>query len=313
MAVGKYADHLPLERQVKMMRPDGLEVDSQTLWDQLNALARHLEPAGRALRAHILSQSVIGADETHWRLMGAKSKKSGGKGKRWFAWAIVSSDAVSYQLHSTRSAEAAKALLGDYRGVVLCDGYTAYESLRKQGARFELAHCWAHVRRKFVEVQDHHPEAAEQAIASMGELYAIEREIRGSPPDESRRRRQADSKPILHELRDWSMTVECLPNSPLRQALRYMGNLWNGLTLFVDNPELELDNNRVERALRGVVLGRKNHLGSRSQRGTEVAALLYSLIESAKLCDVDPRVYLNQTVDAALDDRELPLPHQLIV
>jgi transposase len=78
--VAKSADHHPLERQVKMMRRDGLEVDSQTLWDQLNALARHLEPAGRALRTHILSQSVIGADETHWRLMGAKSKKSGGQG-----------------------------------------------------------------------------------------------------------------------------------------------------------------------------------------------------------------------------------------
>jgi hypothetical protein len=90
-----------------------------------------------------------------------------------------------------------------------------------------------------------------------------------------------------------------------------MGGIWDGLRVFLDDPYVELDNNRTERSLRGVVVGRKNHYGSRSRRGTEVAALLYSLIESAKLAEVEPRAYLRVAVDAALSGETIPLPHEI--
>jgi len=102
-----------------------------------------------------------------------------------------------------------------------------------------------------------------------------------------------------------------LPESSLGQAIAYMGSLWDGLRVFLDNPNVSLDNNGTERALRGVVLGRKNHYGSRSVRGTEVAAILYSLIESAKLAGVGPLTYLQAATNAALRGVEIPLPHEM--
>jgi transposase len=111
VAIAKYADHLPLERQVRMMKRAGLLVDSQTLWDQLNALARWLAPVHEALHSHILGQPVIGADETFWRLM-----EGNGDNKRWQTWAVVASNAVSYRILDSRSAEAANSVLGGFSG-----------------------------------------------------------------------------------------------------------------------------------------------------------------------------------------------------
>jgi transposase len=106
--------------------------------------------------------------------------------------------------------------------------------------------------------------------------------------------------------------VQALPGSALGQAVKYMSNLWPGLTRFLSDARVPLDNNATERALRGLVVGRKNHYGSRSRRGTEVAALFYSLLETAKLCGVDPKRYLREAALAALRGEEIPLPHQLV-
>ncbi len=154
VAIGKYADHLPLERQVRGMQRDGLDVDSQTLWNQIEALAKLLAPAQERLGKYVLSQPVIGADETHWRVMGAKGKTEGGEGKRWQAWAIVCPNAVNYRIEDSRSAEAAERVLGEYAGTLMSDGYAVYQSLKKRGAKFSVAHCWAHVRRKCVDVEE---------------------------------------------------------------------------------------------------------------------------------------------------------------
>lgn len=311
VAMAKYADHLPLERQVRTMQRDGLTIDSQTLWDQIDALAKLLAPAHDRLQQYVLEQPVIGADETYWRLMGEKGKREGGDGKRWQAWAVVAPDAVCYRIEDSRSSEAAKKLLGGYSGIVITDGYSAYGALRKQGARFRMAHCWAHVRRKFVELEEQHPKECKQALDWIGELYAIESESRDDPPELRLQKRRDRSKPILQALQNWALNTPALPESALGKAIAYMGGVWDGLRVFLDDAYVELDNNRTERALRGIVVGRKNHYGSRSRRGTEVAALLYSLIESAKLANVEPREYLLAAVDAALRGAAIPLPHEL--
>jgi transposase len=311
VAVEKYVDHMPLERQVRTMAREGLEIDSQTLWDQLNALAHVLEPVHARLHAHVLSQPVIGADETFWRLMGAKGKRDGGDGKRWQTWAVVAPNAVSYRILDSRSTDAAGEVLAGYAGTVLCDGYTAYEALQKRGGRFRLAHCWAHVRRKFVEIEEQYPAQCKEILGLIGELYAIEIEAKTGPPEERLRLRQDRSKPIVKGIHDWALSAEVLPQSSLGRAIAYMGGIWNGLKLFLDDANVEIDNNGTERALRGIVVGRKNHYGSRSRRGTEVAALFYSLIESAKLAGVGPHTYLKIATDAALRGVTIPLPHEL--
>lgn len=251
VAIAKYADHLPLERQVRVMKRQGLTTDSQTLWDQINALAKWLTPLHDRLHAYVLDQPVIGADETFWRLM------ESGQNKRWQTWAVCAPNAVSYRIRDSRSAATASEVLGDYAGTVLCDGYAAYESLRKRGGRLQLAHCWAHVRRKFIEAEQFAPEPCKQVLDLIGELYAVERDCESD--DDRARERAGRSRDLLKRIHTWALEQRALPQSPLGKAVRYMGDLWPGLVRFIDEPRLALDNNATERALRGVVLGRKNH------------------------------------------------------
>jgi len=318
VAIGKYGDHLPLERQARVMRREGLDVSSQTLWDQIEALATVLRPTYEALHQHVLAAPVIGADETWWRFM------QGRAAKRWWAWSVTSADAVAYTILESRSQEAARQVLDGYGGIVLADGYGVYDALARAGPRFTLAHCWAHVRRKFVEAEPHYPASCGEALALIGQLYATERACPGlaGALDEASRAaglrlratlRAEQSAPIIAEIRAWAHRQRALPESSLGKAIGYMLGLWPGLTRFLDDPRIPLDNNATERGLRGVVVGRKNHYGSRSKRGTEVAALFYSLIESAKLCGVEPKAYLLQAVRAALaTPGTVTLPHALL-
>ena len=319
IAINKYLDHLPLERQARVMAREGLTIESQTLWDQLDALATVLTPTYQALHRHVLTAPVIGADETWWRLMGGSAPN-----KRWWAWSVTCEDAVAYTILESRSQEAARRVLDGYRGVVVADGYGAYDALARAGPGFTLAHCWAHVRRKFVEAEEHYPGPCTEVLELIGQLYAVEREcpaINVGAGDELRADalamraalRRERSAPIVAAIHAWAHQQRALPESALGKAIGYMLGLWRGLTRFLDDPRIALDNNATERALRGMVVGRKNHYGSRSQRGTEVAALFYSLIESAKLCGVEPKAYLLAATRAALDTPgAVTLPHALL-
>lgn len=305
VAIQKYAYHLPLERQVRMMRHEGLLVDSQTLWDQIEALARVLRPLYDAIRAHILLSDVLHADETHWLLM-----QKGGS-KKWYVWALSTEDAVYYHLNASRSKDVARRLLDGYRGVALTDGYAAYQSLQGPGSTLRLAHCMAHVRRKFIEALPAYPQSQE-AIDLIGQLYAVERTLPTLSGREGTEREQAlllrmetrkkESAPVMKELRAWLTSQDALPKSLLHEALTYTLALWPGLTVFVEDPRVPLDNNLCERDLRGVVVGRKNHYGSRSERGTQVAAQLYTVVETALKHRHDPRDFLLRATTHALQN-----------
>jgi transposase len=308
VAVGKYADHLPLQRQVVQMRRQGLQIDSQTLWDQLFALSSHLEPAYEALHEHVLSHPVVGADETTWRLMGQKAVTNT---KRWQVWALSAPDAVVYQLHPSRSADAAEQLFQDFSGIAMCDGYSAYQALAKRRHDFKLAHCWAHARRKFVEIEESFPKQAEQALELIRDLYRIEHGLQDKPPDERLSIRQQRAGPVVQQIHRWALEQRALPQSPFGKAIGYLGKHWDGLRVFLSDPDVPLDNNQTERAMRSVVLGRKNHFGSRSERGTKVAAMMYSLVETAKINRVDPELYLKLAALESIGGRPIPLPHQL--
>jgi transposase len=308
VAVQKYLDHLPLERQVRIMAREGLSVDSQTLWDYLERLVRLLEPAWDRLHQHALQKPVLGADETRWPLMGAKE----GEPSRWHVWALSAADAMVYRILESRSAEAARSVLGEYTGVVMADGYGAYESLQKNGGKFVLANCWSHARRAYFEIRENFPQV-ETVLDFIGELYSVEALCPTGPPGDELRRRLRDTKSraIIANIHSWALEQRALPESGLGKAIAYMGGRWKGLVRFLEDPRIPLDNNATERGLRGPVIGRKNHYGSRSQRGTEVAALLYSLVESAKLCGLEPKGYLRRAVTAALAGEQIPLPHEI--
>ena len=301
VAVAKYLDHLPLARQVRQMARVGLTVDTQTLWDQLLALSHHLTPTYKALVADVLTAPVLGADETTWQLM------EPGRSKTWWVWALCRPDAVAYRLLGTRSAAGAATVLGDYRGIVVCDGYAAYRALAKRaadraGPMITLGHCWAHVRRQYVEAEPAYPPAAE-VLTLIAALYAAEAAAQETAAGNGTVllvERRTHVAPVVDAIRAWILQQRALPQSTLGKALAYTTELWPGLIAFLDHAAIPLDNNATERALRGIAVGRKNHYGSRSERGTRVAALCYTLLESAKLAGVEPAAYLAEATRRAI-------------
>ncbi|RKH53955.1 hypothetical protein D7V93_26140 [Corallococcus llansteffanensis] len=200
------------------------------------------------------------------------------------------------------------------RRASLVDGYAAYQTVTKPGAdgpaSCSLVFCWAHVRRKFVEAERVAPVCAE-VLSLIGQLYALEADLPQPHVLQGEQQaaalaqrlavRQEKSAPLVAAIREWALAQRSLPGSALRKALEYMLELWSGLTVFLSNPWVPLDNNLVERQLRDMVVGRKNHYGSKSLRGTEVAALFYSLIETARLRGEDPGRYLLHAALAAIE------------
>jgi transposase len=310
---------MPLERQVRKMRREGLKVKSQTLWDQLWALAAALRPAYDKLLPYILTFRVICADESVWYLL-----PKGGR-KRWYIWGAACPFAVHYRLDPSREGRVAEELLGEFAGKVVTDGYQGYNGLSRDGphaGRATIVNCWAHARRKFVECERDYPDECEKALGMIRGLYEVESQVPHpwSLPEGEReqafkllaRLRDEQSRPITDDIKKWALEQLALPQSTFRDALEYMLGHWDGLTAFLDDPQVPLDNNHIERGFRGPAVGRKNHYGSKSKRGTEVAAIFYSLIESAKLCGLDPREYLLAATRAALESPgTAPAPHEL--
>jgi transposase len=309
VAVDKYLDHLPLERQVRAMARLGLVVDSQTLFDQLWALYQLLLPAYRRLADVQRAEKLLFVDESRWPLLGVKGK--GAEPSKWHIWTLVSARAVYYEIYDGRDANSAEDLLADFQGHVMCDGHKAYESVAKAYPAIRLVQCWAHARRNFVECEKAFPTECATVLERIGKLYEIDGRA-GEDAELRGRLRQTESRAVIEEIQKWILEVRCPPGSALAEAIGYMTNRWSRLTRFVEDPSLPLDNNPAERALRGPVLGRKNHYGSRSLRGTQVSALFYSLLESAKLVGIDPAAYLRGAVEAGFAGNAIPLPHELV-
>jgi transposase len=235
IAIAKYADHIPLARQVTQMRRLGLAVSSQVLWDQLWALYGVLAPSYQAVQDYVLSHLVIGADETTWPLM-EKDKTI-----TCWAWAVCCPDAVFYLIQHARSEEAAAAILRDFSGTVVADGYSAYTALRKTRAKdyeqgrlaltadagavpppFRIANCWAHARRRFVDCQANAPQVS-QILDLMRELYAVESEPRHGPEPERlaalARDRKQRSEPLVDQIFAWARSQVARPSSALAGAI----------------------------------------------------------------------------------------------
>jgi transposase len=310
VVVGKYVDHLPLERQVRMMARQGLICDSQTLFDQCWGLVQLLRPAYVRLGEVQRGEPLVFADETPWPHYSAKGEIAAAS--KWHIWELATPKGVYLEIHGGRDEKAGESLLGGYSGDVMCDGYGVYTALAKKYPDLRLVQCWAHVRRKFVECSTAFPKETERILGLIGQLYEIEQRGRELEPAERLPLRNEESRPVLVELQRVVMEIHYTPGSSLEDAVQYMANRWTLLTRFLETAHVPLDNNLAERSLRGPVVGRKNHYGSRSLRGTEVAAICYSLLESAKLVGLNPEEYLRIATAAALEGLTIPLPHEVV-
>lgn len=305
--VSKYCDHLPLYRQCQIYAREGLDLDRSTLADWVGGASALLEPLVNALGRYVLGTYKIHGDDTPVPVLcpGRRTTKEGR------LWTYVRDDrpaassdppAVLFRYSPDRKGERPRAHLANFTGVLQADAYAGFDRL--YGERIKEAACWAHVRRKFydIHVSLASPIALE-ALKRIGELYKIEDEIRGRPPDERQAVRQARAGPELKSLHEWlNRTVTTLSKkSELAKAIRYALSNWIALTRFCEDGRLEADNNAAERALRCVALGRKNWLFAGSDDGGERAAAIYTLIGSAKLNTLDPEAYLRHVLERIAD------------
>ncbi len=306
--VSKYCDHLPLYRQEEIYEREGVELDRATLADWVGGASGLLQPLVEALRHHVLSATKLHIDDTPVPVLAPGL----GKTKLGRLWAYVRDDrpagdatppAVWFAYTPDRKGEHPKAHLSSFTGTLQADAYAGFDQLYETG-RIREAACWAHVRRKFYDLHvAHNSPVAQEALRRIGELYAIEGDIRGRQPEERRQVRRERSHPLLESLKQWleETLVKLSRKSDTAQAVRYALGLWEALRHYVDDGRLEIDNNAAERALRVVALGRKNYLFAGSDRGGESAAAIYSLIGTAKLNNVDPETYLREVFSRIVD------------
>ena len=290
VVLDKWLDHIPLERQCRILERHGLVVTSQTLWDLAYAVAQRLAIVDAALFEHVKAQPVIGLDQTSWPRLDGEGTKP------WQMWCLTAPGVVVHRIRDDKSAATFKELVGDYRGTIVADALSTHEAGARDGPGIALAGCWAHVFRRFDEAKPDHPDA-ERALAWIGALYELDR--RGEGLAHLGELRCAEAPPILAEMKSWLYERAGDTHVSIGKACAYTLGIWDRLARFVDDARIPLDNNATERAIRGPVVGRKNHYGSKSRRGTQVAATMYSILETAKLHDIDPGTYVASAVSAA--------------
>ncbi|GAB1481036.1 IS66 family transposase [Paracoccaceae bacterium] len=329
--VSKYAVHLPLYRQSQIFDREGIDLDRSTLADWVGKTAALLEPLADAIGRHVLSAEAILADDTPISMLAprcpagdCKQLPRGGTGKTQTArlwsyarderpWGGTAPPAAWYRFSGDRKGQHPKDHLARYRGWMHADGYAGFEDLYRSGSIREVA-CMAHVRRKFVDIHRSYgsPIAAE-AIGRIAQLYAVEKEARGSPPGVRVELRKAHAAPVFNDLEVWlTMQLTTISGkSPLAAAIRYALARMERLRPYLDHGILELDNNAAERSMRAVAMGRKNYLFVGSEAGGKAAAIAYTLIETAKLNIVDPNAWLADTL-ARIPDYKITKVDELL-
>jgi transposase len=306
--VAKYGDHLPLYRQSEIYAREGVELDRSTLADWVAGSRQLLEPLVEALRRHVLGARKLHGDDTPVPVLAPGN----GKTRTGRLWTYVRDDrpagdetppAVWFAYTPDRKGEHPQAHLSKFRGTLQADGYAGFEQIY-EGGHIQEAACWAHVRRKFYDLEQAHKSAvAKEALERIGALYAVESDINGRSPEERCEVRNARSRPLLESLKQWleETLVKLSKKSDTAVAVRYALGRWRALLRYCDDGHLEIDNNIAERALRAVALGRKNYLFVGSDRGGESAAMIYSLIGTAKLNGIDPESYLRNVLSRIAD------------
>jgi transposase len=297
------ATQLPLYRQSEIYEREGLDLSRSTLADWVGGAAELLSPLAASIGRYVMGAQKLHGDDTPVPVL----CPGRGTTKQGRLWTYVRDDrpaaspdppAVLFRYSPDRKGERPRAHLEPFVGILQADAYAGFERL--YGERIQEAACWAHARRKFYDIHLHNasPIAAE-ALERIGTLYGIEEQIRGRPPDERARIRQARAGPELEALHTWlhSALTMLSRKSELAVAIRYALSRWPALTRYRDDGRLEIDNNAAERALRAVALGRKNWLFAGSDDGGERAATIYSLIGTAKLNELDPEAYLRYVLE----------------
>jgi transposase len=286
VVVSRFADHLPLYRQAQMMAREGVIIERSTLSSWIGYAAAEIAPVVARLREMLLASSRIFADETVVPVLDHRP------------WNGATPPAVVYSYAPGRGHIHADALLGGYRGILQCDGYAAYKKFAgpaRDARKVTLVFCWSHVRRGFYDLaKSGTSPIATEALKRIAALYEIEARVRGDTADARRAMRHVQSRPLVDDLRRWfeAQLAKLPARSTTADAINYALNHWDGLVRFLEDGRIDLDTNTVERAIRPVILSRKNSLFAGCDEGGVSWSCWASLIETCKLNGVNPLTYI---------------------
>jgi hypothetical protein len=312
IVVDKYADHLPHYRQSKRFRRKfEAELGRQTINGWTHCTANFLMPIGLAIRKELVEADLLEIDETP----GAYLDPGHGKARQGYLWAYLDplTGTTYFDWQAGRGHDCLLDIIGfdqetgttNFKGIIHCDGFSAYQALVARYEGIRLAGCLAHIRRKFLEAQDQAPEVVLPILLAIQKIYFIEKQLRWAkaPPACRELVRRSRSQPIAEALYEMILTERTahLPQSKLGEALNYALNQWEKFGLCLEDGRLELDTNFVENVIRPAKLGLKNYLFMGNLEAGSTAALFYTLIANCKVHDLDPEIYLAEVI------RRMPL------
>jgi len=295
LLVDKFVYHLPLYRQHQRMKDAGVTLARSTLTQWVQKTLTLLEPIAEAQKRHILQSKVLAMDETPIK---AGRKKKGKMQSTWFWPLYGEDDELAFTWSKSRGTAHIQQQLGDFQGILLSDGYAAYNRYARNKPGITQAQCWAHTRRYFVKAEGIEPEATAQALDFIRALYVVEEDIRERQltPEQTLKRRSEKSRPVVDAFLGWcheqSQRLDLLPSNPLSKALTYVRNHQEQLKVFLGDPAVPIDTNHLERALRVIPMGRKNWLFCWSEVGAEQVSVIQSLLTTCRLQGVNPYAYL---------------------
>ena len=312
----KYCDKIPLNRQEEIFARQGLDISRKRMCDWIGAVSEQLLiPIASAVKEEILRDPYVLADETklkaHVEVMRGEKKTS--KLKHGYLWSVHSLSGNTYfKYDKSRSGDVALQLFEGYKGYVQTDLYAGYNQIYIPETVIRVG-CWAHARRRFVDVQESAKKDCGAILKLIGKLYKVEKDVKEefsklkkTHPEASQQkfqelraeRRKAQSVSVINDLKARldSLKQRTLPKAVLYQAVDYTLKQWTALTLPFENGMLELDNNAIERQMRPIAVGRHNWLFAGSERGAAWAACLFSLVATCKNNGINPYQYLHSVL-----------------
>ncbi len=302
LLVDKFRFHLPLYRQHQRMEAAGITIARSTLTNLVRRAIALLEPIVDAQLESVLRSRVLAMDETPIKVGKSKSKR--GKMHQGYYWPLYGDqNEVVFTYSESRARRVIEQILNQrFEGTLLSDGYSAYTAYVKATDGVTHAQCWAHTRRQFVEARDSEPVATDEILDVIGALYAVEKSIReqGLEAEAKRTARLQHAKPIVDRLfehvEDQLQRMTLLPSDPYAKALGYLHARTTELSVFLEEPDVPMDTNHIEREIRAIPMGRRNWLFCWSETGARQVGVIQSLISTCRLHGVDPMVYLTDVL-----------------
>lgn len=287
VATSKYADHQPLHRLEGIFKRDGASISRSTMCDWMIAISLKLEPLYLLMKERVKKSKIIWTDDTPVKMQDREDERNIRNARVWVYIGDEANDFTVFDFTESRKRDGPVNFLGEFKGYLQADAFSGYDCIYASGSVTEVA-CWAHARRKFFDALQTNSAACNEALAMIQELYALEKKVHEQSNEERCVGRTECALPILRKFKLWldKQRLTALPKSPLGKAVTYALNNWDALCRYVADSSLSIDNNKSERALRAMAVGRKNWLFMGSAQGGKTAAIIASFIATCKAHDI---------------------------